>query len=298
LSTVATRKPLIPLLLVSAMFLAACERETRKQESSPRGSMQDSVQRNLAKDLEDDENGTRQLFLVGDEAVPLLIKFLSDPDEEKRVSAARGLAYIGNQQGMQALRYAVKSEQDKEAKSEMSYFLAGGLVEATSESDLNFLRSSVETARFVDDDDDESALPALSAALALGMMGRSDSLALLRKVAREHIVGSEEIAKAIRWIENKSIPRRSTARASLSEEELVKSVILDDTFFAEQKREETSVTRMTFNRERNRVLVSLEIHRSLRRPGSRRWFAHGYDLVLAKESGEWRVAGIWFAWIT
>ncbi len=294
----ATRKPLIPLLLVSAMFLAACERETRKQESPPRGSMQDSVQRNLAKDLEDDENGTRQLFLVGDEAVPLLIKFLSDPDEEKRVSAARGLAYIGNQQGMQALRYAVTSEQDKEAKSEMSYFLAGGLVEATSESDLNFLRSSVVTARFVDDDDDESALPALSAALALGMMGRSDSLAVLRKVAREHIVGSEEIAKAIRWIENKSIPRRSTARASLSEEELIKNVILDDTFFAEQKREETSVTDMTFNRERNRVLVSLEIHRSLRRPGSRRWFAHGYDLVLAKESGEWRVVGIWFAWIT
>jgi hypothetical protein len=293
--TVMMGKLVILLLLTSATFLDACKRDARKQESLPPDSMHDSVQRNVAKYLEDDEEGTKQLFLLGDEAVPSLIRFLSDPDEEKRASAARGLAYIGNDEGIQALRDAITSEHDKEAKAEMSYFLAGGLVEATSESDLSFLRSSVENAQFVDDD--ESALPGLSAALALGMRGESDSLALLRKIAKQQSVCSEEIAEAIRWIENKPAPRWSNVPASSSEEELVKSIALDDTFFAEQKRQEISVAEMTFNRERNRVLVSLEIHRpGIKRLG--RSFAYGYDLVLAKKSGKWRPVGIWFSWIT
>lgn len=289
-------KLVILLLLTSATFLNACKRDARKQESLPHDSMHDSVQRNVAKDLEDDEEGIKQLFLLGDEAVPSLMRFLSDPDEEKRASAARGLAYIGNDEGMQALRNAITSEHDKEAKAEMSYFLVGGLVEATSESDLSFLRSSVENAQFVDEDD-ESALPGLSAALALGMRGESDSLALLRKIAKQQSICSEEIAEAIRWIENKTAPRWSNVPASSSEEELVKSIALDGTFFAEQKRQEISVAEMTFNRERNRVLVSLEIHR-LSRPGSKRRLGYGYDLVLAKKSGKWRPVGIWFSWIT
>lgn len=288
-------KRLILLILVSVTFSEACRRDTQRQESLLRGSMQDSVQRSVAKDLEDDEDGTRQLFVLGDEAVPSLTKFLRDPDEEKKAGAARGLAYIGNQQGIQALRNAIQSEQDKEAKSEMSYFLTGGLVDTPSDSDLNFLRSSVETAQVTDDDDE--SLPALSAALALGMMGTSDSLPILRKVAKQDSVASEEITKAIRWIENKPTRRRSGTRTSMNDEELVKNIVLEETLFAEKGRGEASVTEITFNREKNRVLVSLEIHRSPR-PRSKRQFAYGYDVVLAKRSGEWRPAGIWFAWIT
>lgn len=262
----------------------------------PQSSIQDSVQRSVAKNLEDDEDGTRQLFVLGDEAVPSLTKFLADSDEEKKASAARALAYIGNQQGMQALRDAIQSEQDKEAKSEMSYFLIGGLVDTPSDSDLNFLRSSVETARFTDDDD-ESGLPVLSAALALGMMGRSDSLPILRKVAKHDSVAIEEITKAILWIESKPTRRRPGIRTSMNDGELVKNIVLEETLFAEKERDETSVTEITFNRAKDRVLVSLEIHRNLR-PRSKRQFAYGYDVVLTKRSGEWRPAGIWFAWIT
>lgn len=58
----------------------------------------------------------------------------------------------------------------------------------------------------------------------------------------------------------------------------------------EAKRDETSVSELTFNRERNKVLVSLDIFQS---PRTR----YGYDLVLAKNSGGWKVVGIWFAWI-
>jgi PBS lyase HEAT-like repeat len=192
------------------MLLAAFERTTGQQKSPPRRSVQHIVQQNLTKDLEDDEDGARQLFLLGDEAVSPLIKFLSGPNKEKRASAAKALAYIGNAQGMHALRNAVQSERDKEAKSVMSFFLAGGLVGTTSESDLNFLKSSIETARSADDDD-ETAMPALSA-------------------------------------------------------------------------------EVTFNRERNRVLVSLEIYKG---PKS----ARGYNLALSKRNGEWKVVGIWFAWV-
>jgi HEAT repeat protein len=64
--------------------------------------------------------GARQLFLLGDEAVSPLIKFLSDSDQGKRVAAAKGLAYIGNPQGMQALRNAINVEKDEEAKSGIS----------------------------------------------------------------------------------------------------------------------------------------------------------------------------------
>jgi PBS lyase HEAT-like repeat len=244
----------------------------------------------------DDEDGTRQLFILGDEAVPSLTKFLSDPNEEQRASAARSLAYIGNPEGILALRNAIQSEQNKEAKSEMSCFLAGGLVDTSSDSDLSVLRTSVEAARFTDDDDD-SSLVALSAALALGMIGKSDSLPILRKVAKQDSVAMEEIAKAIRWIENKPARKRFAARTSATDEELVKNVVLKDTLFAEKEGDETSVTQITFNRGKDRALISLEIHRNLH-TRSKRLFAYGYDVVLAKREGEWKPAGIWFTWIT
>ncbi len=270
------------------MFSQAYQGGIEKQENLPGDSIQEKVRRNLAEGL-DDEDGITQLFALGDEAVPSLIKFLSDTSKDRRAGAARGLAYIGNQQGMQALRNAVKAERDKETKSAMTCFLAGGLVETKSGSDLEFLRSSAERARFAAEDD-ERAFTAVCAALALGMMGGSDSLAVLRKVARADLIGSEEIGKAIRWMENKSNPRQATTGPSLSEEELIKKTVLDGTFFAQEERNRTSVEELTFNPQRNKALVSLEIYRS---PKS----ARGYDLVLAKENGTWRVAGIWFAWI-
>jgi HEAT repeat protein len=288
LSTVVINSLLIPLLLGSTTLLGAFEGEHRKQESLPPGSPQVTVPHDLAKDLEGDEDGARHLFLIGDEAVPALIRFLSDPDNEKRIGAARALAYIGNREGMRALQIAFKSEKDEEVKSAMSSYYAGGLVGTLSKSDLHFLKSSVETARFTDDDD-ESAFPAITAALALGMMRRKDSLVLLRKVAKQDVIGSEEVSEAIRWINNPR-PRQTRIGTSTSEDDLVKNAVLKDTFFVEGKRDDTSVSELTFNRERNKALVSLDIYQN---PRTR----YGYDLVLAKNNGRWKVVGIWFAWI-
>ena len=169
----------------------------------------------------------------------------------------------------------------------MSAFLAGGLVDATSQGDLDFLRSSIEKARF-DDDEDDSEFPALSAALTLGMRGSKESIELLRKVAEADTFGSAEVGKAIRWMEKRSATPKTAA--SSTDEETVKGIVLDGTFFAEQERNKTSVEELTFNRPRNKVLVGLEIYLN---PKS----ARGYDLVLAKRDGKWRIVGIWFAWI-
>jgi len=273
------------LASTTVMFSQTQQSGIEKQGNLRRHNIQERVRRNLA----DDENGIRRLFTMGNEAVPSLIKFLSDADEEKRGGAARGLAYIGNQQGMQALRNAVKAEKDKETESAMSCFLAGGLVETKSESDLDFLRNTIERAQIVADDD-EAAFSAVCAALALGMRGGGDSLAELRKVAKVDVLGVEEIGKAIQWAESKSTPRQTPTEQSLSDEELIKKIVLDGTFFAQEERSKTSVEELTFNRQRNRALVSLEIYNGPKD-------ARGYDLVLAKESSAWRVVGIWFAWV-
>jgi hypothetical protein len=65
---------------------------------------------------------------------------------------------------------------------------------------------------------------------------------------------------------------------------LVKSIVLDGTFFEEGERDATSVTEVTFNRERNRVWVSLEIYKG---PKS----ARGYNLVLSKRNASGRSSG-------
>src|SRR5258708_13008576 len=128
---------------------------------------------------------------MGDEAVPPLIRFLSDPDNGTRAGAARGLAYIGNENGMEALRIAVKTERNKETKSVIWCFLAGGLVETESEADLHFLRRSVGSARFADDN--EKSFPGFCAGLALGIKVRPHSLPILPKVAGDDPLHSQQI---------------------------------------------------------------------------------------------------------
>jgi HEAT repeats len=137
---------------ITPLFFQGNKAEIEQQKSPPGDSIQETVRRNLSEDV-DEQEGARNLFLLGDEAVPSLIKFLSDSDKAIRASAARSLAYIGNERGMQALRTAVKAERDTETKSAISCFLAGGLVETESKADLHFLRRSVESERLADDNE-------------------------------------------------------------------------------------------------------------------------------------------------
>jgi len=180
-----------------------------KQKNPPRHSIQERVRQDLGEDL-DEEDAIRELFILGDRAVPSLIKFLSDRDKGRKVSAARGLAYVGNQQGMQALRNAVKAEMDEETKSAMSCFLAGGLVETRSKSDLDFLRSTIERAHFVEDD--EKDFQAFCAALALGMRGETIHLRYYAKSLKR--ISSIQMKLEKRFSGWRASPRRNKRRRS------------------------------------------------------------------------------------
>jgi hypothetical protein len=54
---VVTNKVLVLLFLGSAILLGVFQAETREQKGPARRSLQDSVQQNLTKVLEDDEDG-------------------------------------------------------------------------------------------------------------------------------------------------------------------------------------------------------------------------------------------------
>src|SRR5260370_1623477 len=91
------------LAFTAPMFAQTQQSGIEKQKKLPRLSIQERVRRNLAEGL-DDEDGIRQLFTMGDEAVPSLIKFLSDTGKDTRAAAPRALSYIGHQHGIQSLR--------------------------------------------------------------------------------------------------------------------------------------------------------------------------------------------------
>jgi hypothetical protein len=91
-------------------------------------------------------------------------------------------------------------------------------------------------------------------------------------------------------MESKSTPRQTPTEPSLSDEEVIPKSVLEGTFFAEDEQNKTSIEELTFNRQRSKALVSLEIYNGPKD-------ARGYDLILAKQNGVWRVVGIWFAWV-
>src|SRR5882724_5170 len=98
------------LLVVTAPIFSQTQQSgIEKEKNLPRDSVQAKVRRDLGEDL-DEEDAIRELFTLGDKAAPSLVKFLFQADKGRRAGAARGLAYIGNEQGMQALRNAVKAE--------------------------------------------------------------------------------------------------------------------------------------------------------------------------------------------
>ncbi len=270
-------------ILVLASFLVSspglCQRnqthnDTTLTESPASVSLERTVRQNLARS-EEDRDAIRELFIIGNEAIPSLVKFLHSSNGEVRVKAARGLAYIGNEHGMKALRAAVASEQDNETKSNLAYFLTGGLVQAVSPSDQEYLRA---------------AAPAVNAALALAITGEDDVLPALRQFEQLGLTDSDEIAKAIRWIENKPGTEPTVIEAAANEKEIVQKIVLTQTFFAEKSGDETGVDALTFDPAGTRVLVSIGI--------SGDGYSRGYDLVLAKSSETWKITGVWFTWIT
>jgi hypothetical protein len=280
-------------LIASAVVLACItslsfrtQQEASQQQAHTPSDIQEKVRNYLAHP--NDDGPLKTLFTAGDAAVRPLIDLLSDPSIETRGMSARALAYLGNPEGLEALRDAVQAERDQETKIAMSCFLAGALVDPNSPRDIQFLKTLLGNVRFDDPDADE--IPAYCAALALGMIGGRDSLALLRKAAGPNPVDTDELGKAIHWIESSAASKPAGDDGMLSDEDLIRKTVVEGTFFAQAERTDTSVSEPIFNASRERALVSVEVYKG---PKS----ARGYDLALAKKRGEWRVVGIWIAWL-
>jgi hypothetical protein len=270
--------------------------EVMKGRTVQSSSVTSSV-RELVSQGDENDTAVSKLFMIGDEGIPSLIELLRSPDKDIKRNAAKALAYIGNHQGLAALRSAIGSEADVETKSAFYYFLAGGLVRAKSKADVDLLASFVREASASKDSADvvENA-PAVTSALALAMRGTTDALPTLRMFVKLGLVGSEEVSEAVVWIESNATAK-AQARASesnkvmkLDDRAQVEETILHNTFFAESKRDQVSFPLVQFNSSETKVLVSLELS-----PGAREH--RSYDLVLSKEDGKWSVTGIWFSGI-
>jgi len=74
------------LAFTTPMFSQTQQGGTQKQENVRRDSVQAKVRRDLGEDL-DEEDAVRELFTLGDQAVPSLLKFLSEADKGRKVSA-------------------------------------------------------------------------------------------------------------------------------------------------------------------------------------------------------------------
>jgi hypothetical protein len=68
---------LLAFASITPTFFQGHQAEIQQQKNPAANSIRETVRRNLSEDVEE-EDGVRNLFLLGDEAVPSLIKFLSD----------------------------------------------------------------------------------------------------------------------------------------------------------------------------------------------------------------------------
>jgi hypothetical protein len=269
---------------MSSFFPAGSNYAEPYQERSGSGAPQDRVQQ-LLSDGQDEEVAATLIFELGAGAVADLTKALQDGHHVERASQA--LAYLGGPEERKVVRKAIGSEEDGEKKSLMSSFLAGALVEPASREEWDFLQSCIKS--YKEEDDGAS----INAALALGTNASQKALRLLQtaRPLDEEQIPDNEIAKAVRWIKQKSSTRPTASTGAQSDSVQIRRTVLQNAFYAEGERKYLSLEKIVFTKEKTRALVSVEIYHGPKN-------ARGYDLVLQKNNiGTWKIVGVWFSWI-
>ena len=245
------------------------------------------VQQLLSDDRTEDAEAVRRIFELGNEAVPALVSVLREGTNVER--ASRALAYLGGPEERKVLREVIATQKDPEKKWVMAGFLAGALVEPASVEEWGFLESCVNGFK-----EEAKGFASFSAVLALGINASSQALRLLQSVGSLGQGSSsendtvEEAGQAIRWVNQRSLSKTSTSEKG-SDSDQIKRTVLRGAFFAGGKSENVSFEEIAFTKDRTRALVSLEVRGGNGNP-------HGYDVVLQRESGMWRITGAWFSW--
>jgi hypothetical protein len=241
----------------------------------------------LSDDRTEDAEAVRRIFELGNDAVPALVSALREGRNVER--ASRAMAYLGSPEERKILREMIATRKDSEAKWVMSGFLAGGLVEPASVEEWGFLESCAKGYK-----EEAKGFASFSAVLALGINTSPHALRLLQSVGSRGQRSSsendtvEEAEQAIRWINRRSLSKASTTERG-SDSDQIKRAVLRDAFFAGGKSESVSFEEIAFTKNRTRAVVSLEVRGGNGNP-------HGYDVVLQRESGMWRITGAWFSW--
>lgn len=235
------------------------------------------------------------IFKEDHSALPALISALHEGRNLERASWA--LASLGGPKEKEFFRNMIGTQKNPEKKWLMSSFLAGALVEPSSDQEWNFLAKCLKQYA-----DERRIFASFSAALALGVNASPKAMHMLQTAITPDRPAPDndavqEIREAIHWIEKNSSINKDTTRAETgSDSEEIKRIVLGGGFYMGGKREGLSVNDIVFTEDRNRALVSVsvEIDRSPKE-------TQGYDIVLERipsASGGWKVVGVWFTWAT
>jgi len=250
----------------------------------------ESVDKLLSDQKMDDSEAVKLIFEEGDNALPTLVSALRDWKNVER--ASRALAYLGGSNERRVLRDVLAREKNEEQRGVIASFLAGALVEPASAEEWQFLESCLRGYK-----NEDRALASFAAAIALGTNGSQHALDLLQSVASQEPEGSnsdndtiQAVRQAIRWIKQ-GAGKGSTRHERESDSDRIKEIVLQETFLAGAQRNGISVEQIAFTRDRSRALVSVQFYRGPKD-------AHGYDLVVERKSGLWKVTGEWLSWVS
>jgi hypothetical protein len=281
------RALLLAAVLVAQSLLASEGHAQVHSNADTNSGTEDKVQRLLSDNRTEDTDAVRGVFELGRKAVPTLVEDLRNGLYLER--ASRALMYLEGPEDRKVLRGLIATEKDPEKKWVMAGFLAGALVEPASREDWDYLRSCVSGYK-----DESKNYASLSAALALGMNGSSQALQILQTLVSQAQKSSfpndtiETAEQAIRWSSEKaSSGPISTDQGSDSDR--IKRTILRHVFFGGSESGNISFEEISFAEDRTRALVPMEVPAKNGNP-------QGYDIVLRKESGVWKVIGVWYTW--
>lgn len=236
----------------------------------------------------DDSEAIHLIFKEGDNALPVLLTALREGRNMERASWA--VASLGGPKEREILRRVIAAEKDYEKKWLMSSFLAGALVEPSSNEEWRFLENCLKGHK-----DESRALASFSAAVALGINGTPRALQFLQTLVPSGQAPQPDndtvqvVSEAIRWIKERANSNKPAIPAETnSDSGQIKQVILENAFYAQGQQERLSVSDIVFTRDKGRALAVVEI----RGPTD----SLGYDLVLDGRSGAWRITGVWASW--
>lgn len=252
-----------------------------------------TIERILSDQQIDDSEAIKLIFKEDRSALPALLAALHEGRNVERASWA--LASLGGPKEKEFLRDVIGAQKNPEKKWLMSSFLAGALVEPSSDQEWSFLANCLKQYA-----DERRIFASFSAALALGVNASPKALHLLQTAITPEQPAPDndavqEIRQAIHWIKQNPSVSKDTPRAETgSDSEQIKHIVPEGGFYAGGKRVGLSVEDIAFTEERERALVSVEVVRGPKE-------IQGYDIVLERipsASGAWKVVGVWVIWTT